>query len=161
MRRMTFLIIMVLSVFSCNVETPTQFSEEALNDTFISLDDEVLTFETILEKYKGKQIVIDVWASWCKDCVRGFSKLKQLQEEKDDVVYLFLSLDRSIDKWKRGIDKYNIEGEHYYMQSGWKGPFGKFLDLDWVPRYLVVDAQGNIKLFRAVKADDKRIRERL
>ena len=158
---MTFLIIMVLSVFSCNVETPTQFSEEALNDTFISLDDEVLTFETILEKYKGKQIVIDVWASWCKDCVRGFSKLKQLQEEKDDVVYLFLSLDRSIDKWKRGIDKYNIEGEHYYMQSGWKGPFGKFLDLDWVPRYLVVDAQGNIKLFRAVKADDKRIRERL
>lgn len=158
---MTFLIIMVLSVFSCNVETPTRFSEEALNDTFISLDDEVLTFETILEKYKGKQIVIDVWASWCKDCVRGFSKLKQLQEEKDDVVYLFLSLDRSIDKWKRGIDKYNIEGEHYYMQSGWKGPFGKFLDLDWVPRYLVVDAQGNIKLFRAVKADDKRIRERL
>ncbi len=158
---MTFLIIMVLSVFSCNVETPTRFSEEALNDTFISLDDEVLTFETILEKYKGKQIVIDVWASWCKDCVRGLSKLKQLQEEKDDVVYLFLSLDRSIDKWKRGIDKYNIEGEHYYMQSGWKGPFGKFLDLDWVPRYLVVDAQGNIKLFRAVKADDKRIRERL
>ena len=158
---MTFLIIMVLSVFSCNVETPTRFSEEALNDTFISLDDEVLTFETILEKYKGKQIVIDVWASWCEDCVRGFSKLKQLQEEKDDVVYLFLSLDRSIDKWKRGIDKYNIEGEHYYMQSGWKGPFGKFLDLDWVPRYLVVDAQGNIKLFRAVKADDKRIRERL
>ena len=43
------------------------------------------------------------------------------------------------------------------MQSGWKGPFGEFLDLDWIPRYLVIDKQGNIKLFKATKAKDKNI----
>ena len=45
------------------------------------------------------------------------------------------------------------------MQSGWKGSFGEFVDLDWIPRYMVVDKEGTIKLFKAVKADDKRIKE--
>ena len=45
------------------------------------------------------------------------------------------------------------------MQSGWKGAFGTFLDLDWIPRYMVIDKQGNIKLFKATKATDIKIIE--
>ena len=28
------------------------------------------------------------------------------------------------------------------MQSGWKGAMGTFLDLDWIPRYMIIDKQG-------------------
>ena len=44
------------------------------------------------------------------------------------------------------------------MQSGWKGPFGNFVALDWIPRYMVVDKDGNIKLYKAIEADDTKIK---
>ena len=47
------------------------------------------------------------------------------------------------------------------MKSGWKGAFGSFLKLDWIPRYMVVDKQGNIKLYNSVQADDKNIKNLL
>ena len=146
-------------VFSCNAQRPTTFSEDALNDTFITLDDETVTFKNILETHKNTTVVIDIWASWCKDCIGGMPKVKALQKEHENVTYIFLSLDKNQKAWKRGIEKYNIIGEHYFMQSGWKGPFGTFVDLDWIPRYMVVDKQGNIKLFKAVEADDKNIKD--
>lgn len=47
------------------------------------------------------------------------------------------------------------------MQSGWKGAMGKFLDLDWIPRYLIVDSTGKIVVYRAIKTNDKNLREHL
>ena len=156
---MHYLLILLISVFSCNTETPTQFSEEALSDTFITLDGENVTFQSIIDAHKGSVIVIDVWASWCGDCLRGMPKVKEIQNDYRDVTYIFLSLDKTQKAWKHGIKKHEVNGEHYLMQSGWKGAFGTFLDLDWIPRYMVIDKQGNIKLFKATKATDSKITE--
>ena len=157
MKKMNILLVALISFLSCSKDTPTQFSQDALNDTFVTLSGETTSFNEILTKHKGKTILIDVWASWCKDCIKGMPKVKTLQENNTDVVYVFLSLDKSMDSWKRGIDKYQVEGDHYFMQSGWKGDFGTFIDLDWIPRYMVVDETGTIKLFKAVKADDSKL----
>lgn len=157
MKKMNILLIALISFLSCSKDTPTQFSQDALNDTFVTLSGETTSFNEILTKHEGKTLLIDVWASWCKDCIKGMPKVKTLQENNTDVVYVFLSLDKSMDSWKRGIDKYQVEGDHYFMQSGWKGDFGTFIDLDWIPRYMVVDETGTIKLFKAVKADDSKL----
>jgi hypothetical protein len=47
------------------------------------------------------------------------------------------------------------------MQSGWKGPMGLFLDLDWIPRYMIIDKQGGIKVFKAIKTTDKKLLKNL
>ena len=158
---MNYLIILLISFFSCNTESPTQFSAAALNDTFVTLEGDSITFKDILETHKGKTLLIDVWASWCGDCIKGMPKVKDLQKEYKDVSYIFLSLDKTQKAWKKGIGKYDVEGANYFVKSGWDGAFAKFIDLDWIPRYMIVDAKGNIKLFEAVKADDIRIKENL
>lgn len=157
MKKLHFLFIILLSFFSCNTEIPTQFSEEALNDTFITLDAESLAFKNILETHKGKIILIDVWATWCRDCLVGMPKVEALQSEYKDVVYMFLSLDRSESAWKKGIKKYNIKGEHYFMQSGWKGAFGDFLDLSWIPRYMLINKTGEIVVFDVIEANEEKL----
>lgn len=158
MKKYLSLIVIALFFMNCNAQkAPTQFSEKALQDTFTSLKGEDVTFQSILDAHKGKTIVVEIWASWCSDCIKGMPKLKELQAKKDDVVYLFLSLDKSTDSWKRGIKKYDVKGEHYFMQSGWKGDFGTFVNLDWIPRYMVVGADGSIKHFKAIAADDKQL----
>ncbi|MFD1614357.1 TlpA family protein disulfide reductase [Gelatiniphilus marinus] len=157
MKKTIYLIILLFSIYSCQTKAPTQFSEEALNDTFITLEGNNIAFKDILKTHKGKTIVIDVWASWCKDCIEGLPKVKTLQTEFKEAVYVFLSLDKSQDAWKKGIEKYNVNGAHYFMQSGWKGPFGNFINLDWIPRYMVINKTGNITLFNAIQADDDKL----
>lgn len=158
---MNYLLFILLSFLSCKTETPTQFSEAALADTFTTLEGNSIVFKDIIEAHKGQTILIDVWASWCRDCIEGMPKVKTLQKKYKDVAFIFLSLDKTENAWKKGIKKYDVQGEHFFMQSGWEGAFGEFLDLDWIPRYMVIDKQGNIKLFKAVKANDKRIKQNL
>lgn len=160
--RIKVLIIAFLALVACSNSTPkTAFPKEALEDKLIALDGSSVTLESVLNKYQGKTIVIDVWASWCGDCIKGLPLVKALQEQtkEDNVVYLFLSLDKKQSAWKRAIEKRNIKGEHYFISSGWKGPIGNSIDLDWIPRYMVVGKDGEIKLYKAVKANDVKILE--
>ena len=47
------------------------------------------------------------------------------------------------------------------MSSGWKGAMGDFLNLDWIPRYLLVNAEGEIVVFKAIKLNDKNLLKNL
>ncbi len=158
MKKSILLVFATLLFLSCSVYTPTEFSNEALEDVFISMDKKEVKFKEILAKNKGKKIVIDVWASWCKDCLEGLPDVKKLQEENPEIVYLYLSLDRDVESWKAGVNRLKIKGQHYFMQSGWKGSFGEFLGLSWIPRYLVIDEKGKIIVFNETKVTNDLIR---
>ncbi|MEW4923081.1 TlpA disulfide reductase family protein [Algibacter sp. 2305UL17-15] len=157
MNKIKYIIILLISALSCNTEEPTQFTAAALNDTFTDLEGHQATLKSILEKHKGKTIVIDIWASWCGDCIKGMPKVKALQKEYKDVVYLFFSLDRGEEAWKRGIKRYKVEGEHYYMQSGKKSAFADFVNISWIPRYMVINEAGEIVVFNVIEADDNKL----
>ena len=47
-----------------------------------------------------------------------------------------------------------LKGQHFWAQDGMKGVFGKSIDLDWIPRYMVVDREGKIAFYNAIQADD-------
>jgi len=155
------LLILVFILASCNTKQPTQFSAQALNDTFTDLNEKEVTLQEILNKYKGKKILIDIWASWCGDCIKGMPKVVQLQKENPEVVYIFLSLDKNIKSWKAGITKYHVKGEHYFSPLGYKSDFANFVNIDWIPRYMVIDEKGHIEVFKAVEANDIKITESL
>ena len=151
-----FLLLIIVFV-SCS-EDPKEFSEEANLEMLIGLDDSKITLREVLYQQKGKKIFIDVWASWCKDCIAGFPKVKELQKEFPDVVFLFLSVDISNPSWKRAIEKYNLVGEHYNLPKGMnEGDFVDFINLNWISRYMVIDEKGQIQLFKATDPSDKKI----
>lgn len=57
--------------------------------------------------------------------------------------------------------KYDVQGEHYLTSDGMKGVFGKSINLDWIPRYMIVDKTGKIALFKVIEADDPKLLETL
>ncbi len=133
------------------------FKKEALNQKLKSTDGNSITFGEALAQHKGKPILVDIWASWCPDCIKGMPKLHELQKQYD-LVYMFLSYDKTEQDWKAGIQKYNTFGENFLIQSDWKtGEFRKAIDLDWIPRYILVDQNGEIAHYRAIKADDQEL----
>ena len=161
MKRALIIFLCINTFLNCQSISEEKFSEEALQDQFINFDGNSVSFKSILDKHIGRDILIGVWASWCKDCIKSLPKLQELQRSHPNIDYIFLSLDKSQKAWRRGIERYNLEGEHYFMSSGWKGAMGDFLNLDWIPRYLLVNAEGKIVVFKAIKLNDKNLLKNL
>ncbi|WP_188598532.1 TlpA family protein disulfide reductase [Polaribacter pacificus] len=152
-------LLFLCLAFSC--KKPTEFSEAALQSKFYTLKQAKVRFETILNDYKGQKILIDVWASWCPDCVVSFPELKTFQKDNPELGYVFLSTDRNYASWKQAIERYQLSGDHYFMEAGLDSPFGDFLNSNWIPRYLLVDEQGSISVFKATKLKDAEITKAL
>lgn len=146
-------LFVALASFSCSKAQKKEFSKEALAENVVAMDGSEVSFQSILDKYKGKTVVLEFWASWCGDCVKAMPKIKELQQNNPDVVYVFFSCDKTFDKWKEGIEKHELKGDHYLVKDGMKGSFGKSLDLDWIPRYIVVNKKSKISLYRAIETD--------
>ncbi len=165
MKKILLLPILLFALASCAQKSEktddTSFTKEALNDKMKSLTDgKEIAFKDVLDKYKGKVVVIDIWASWCPDCIKGMDKVHALQNKykSKDVVFLFLSYDKTEEAWRKGIEKYHVNGEHYLISSKWKGgAFSEAVRLDWIPRYMVVDKFGKIAHFKAIEADDAKM----
>ena len=152
-----FLLLVTFAMVSCSNAQKTKFSKEALSETLLAIDGGQVDFKDILKKHKGKTLLIEVWASWCGDCVKAMPKLKELQINNPDIAYLFISMDKTVDKWKDGIAKHNIKGDHFMANDQMKGVFGKAIDLDWIPRYIIIDKTGKIVIYRAIETDFEKI----
>lgn len=158
-----FSFIVALLVFGCGQKKVEKesFSAEALSHEVVSLNGKKVSFSEVLKKHKGQNIVIEVWASWCSDCIKAMPLIKELQAEDPEVQYIFLSMDKNAEAWKKGIEQHDIKGDHYWAEEGMKGAFAKSLDVNWIPRYIIVDKQGNIALYNAIETDFTKIKETL
>ena len=161
MKKLIGLFSILIFNISCTNAQKKEFSTVALSEKLIATDGSELAFRNILRKSRGKTLVIEVWASWCGDCVKNMPKLKELQENNKEVSYLFVSMDKTQEKWLEGIKKHDIKGTHFLAKDGMKGIFGTAIDLDWIPRYIIVDKTGNIVLYRAIETDFEKINETL
>ena len=157
----TSLLFIMLQSFSQDAPAPEYMANQDFPDSveqviLTKLDGEKIQLSEMLQAYKGRKIVIDYWASWCRDCVGGLPKVKDLQEmtKGKNVVFVFLSLDREEEKWKASIDRFKINGEHFWIEAGWKNPFSNYVVLDWIPRYILINEEGKVSLAKATKADD-------
>lgn len=159
MKHIISIFVIVFFTIGCKKEILKEFPKEALQDTMRTIDGENIKFEEILAKHKGKTIFIDIWASWCGDCLKGIPGVKEIQKNNPELTYLFLSLDKKESSWKAGIKKHNLVGEHYFLKLGFKSAFSKAIDVDWIPRYMVVNPDGSIKLYEAIKTNDKALLE--
>ena len=157
MKKILATLALGLGLTSCQAQT--EFSKESLTAKLINSENQGITFEEILKQNQGKTLVIEVWASWCSDCVKSMPQVKKLKEKYSDVAFVNLSCDKTFDAWKSGIEKHEVTGENYLIPDGMKGGFGTSIKLDWIPRFIVINKEGKIVLFRAIEKDFDKIIE--
>ena len=150
-----FLVLIMVSI-SCQSQKK-DFTQNALESKLIALDGKETAFNDIIAKFHGQTVVLEIWASWCSDCVKAMPKLKELQKNNPNVAFVFVSMDKTEDKWKSGIEKHQLKGDQYWASDGMKGKFGQSIDLDWIPRYIIIDKTGKIALYRAIETDFEKI----
>lgn len=159
MKKLLNLALLFVFVIGFGQEVPkdvkTKFTEEVLSQKIMSQNGKKVKISEVLKKYEGKILVIDFWASWCRDCILALPKAKELRKENPDVHFVYFSLDRSHAQWLRGLEKYNIkDNENYWFDEGWKNKFNNYIDLNWVPRFMVIDQTGKIAKYYSISPED-------
>ena len=100
--------------------------------------------QTILNKYKGKAVLIDIWATWCGPCKAGHQAMKSWKKELKgkDIQFVYITSPSSpLKTWQEMIK--DIDGEHYYLTKEQYNYILNHYDSDGIPTYAIYDAEGN------------------
>lgn len=103
----------------------------------------------LIEPYKGKIILLDIWGTWCGPCKEALSHSQEEYERLKpyDMVFLYLANRSNEDSWKNVINEYNVMGEnvvHYNLPEAQQSAVEHFLKVSSFPTYKLIDAFGNI-----------------
>lgn len=88
------------------VEPEIAVGKEAPNFTLRNLDGE----EVSLKDYRGKIVLINFWATWCKYCDKEMPDLQKLNDENEDLVVLAVDVRES----KSTVEEYIKKGGYTF-----------------------------------------------
>ena len=121
-----------------------------------------------LDSFKGKYVYIDVWATWCGPCIREIPALDKLEKEyhSKNIAFVSISTDESRrsggsweaaeKKWSNFVKDRNMSG--IQLWSGKDTRFQQEYQINGIPRFILIDPQGNIVDANAPRPSDPRLK---
>ena len=107
-----------------------------------------------LSDFKGKLVVLDIWATWCKPCMQGLPHFLKKQKEYNTkpVHFITLSVDKKVDAWKKKVEELGMT-KNAFIATGSKALMKSF-GLMGIPASIIIDEDGYILDGHAPRAED-------
>jgi len=117
--------------------------------------------KTSLKSLRGKYVYIDVWATWCAPCRQQIPFLKKIEEKykNKNIAFVSLSIDKKSDKakWRKMIKNEKLTGIQLFAENDWNSQFVKDYQIAGIPRFILIDPEGNIVDANAPRPTDPRL----
>jgi thiol-disulfide isomerase/thioredoxin len=99
-----------------------------------------------LSEMRGKIVLIDFWASWCKPCRFENPAVKRVYEKynKKGFDILGVSLDRTQDAWVQAIQADGLPWKHVSDLGFWNNAAAQEYGVSSIPFTVLVDREGKI-----------------
>lgn len=103
---------------------------------------------TSLVDLKGKYVYVDVWATWCGPCRKEIPFLQEVEKEfhGKNIAFVSVSIDRAKDhsKWEKMVADKQLGGIQLFADKDWKSKFVMDYKINGIPRFILIDPDGNI-----------------
>lgn len=113
------------------------FSYKDVNDKMVNLSD-----------FRGKYVLIDVWATWCAPCREEMPGLKKIEGDLKgkNIAFIGISIDKPKyeQKWKKFIVDNSLGGTQIIAENAWESTFLKDYGIRSVPTFIIIGPDGNV-----------------
>lgn len=116
-----------------------------------------------LDDLKGKYVYVDVWATWCGPCKREIPYLKEVEKKYHDknIEFVSISVDRpkAYEAWRKMVTDKTLGGIQLYADNAFQSDFVQGYLIKGIPRFILIDPDGNIVNSNAPRPSDQKLRE--
>jgi peroxiredoxin len=104
-----------------------------------------------LERYQGKVLLLDFWATWCGPCRTELPNVKSIYEKYHDRGFevLAVSLDENRDTLERFVKAQSLPWPQLFDGKGWKNEIAQRYGVTSIPKMLLLDRSGVIRYIDA------------
>lgn len=119
------------------------------SDNLANISEGKALLKKIVEPYKGKFVLLDIWGTWCGPCKEALShSTEEYARLKDyDIQYLYLANRSPQDSWENVIKEYNVSGPnvaHYNLPDAQQAAIERHLNVHSWPTYKLFNRNGDL-----------------
>lgn len=161
------LLLVSVAITACQSKSSNSSADASADSLSVTVSDDIMPDISLectdgttlqLSSLFGTTLYLDFWATWCPPCCAEIPYLETLYKslsDNSDIRIISISVDQDRDAWLKKITNDKPAWEQYRISSKDADVFFSAIELETIPRFIIVGPDGRIVNADAPRPSDE------